>query len=149
MNRLPSLTLKIVSVPLVAVFTASGILLLAQSALVPSLSMGEYPDWVRILCGLAQIGGGFLLLVPRVAWYAAGLLAVLMGGLVLTAVQQGEPAQAWAPAVLLVLVSLVGYGRLPRLVTRARLQAVMDAFAEREMARDRLFNASRTSGVRS
>jgi hypothetical protein len=148
MTRLPSLPLKIVSVVLAAVFATGGILLLANPAFSLPLASGGDPAWVRLLCGAAGIGGGLLLLWPRLAWLAAGALAVLLGGMVLTAYQQGEPAQAWVPAVLLVLVALVGYGWLPRLVTRARLRAVMDAFAEQEMARDQLWNASRTGGVR-
>jgi uncharacterized membrane protein YphA (DoxX/SURF4 family) len=76
-----------------------------------------YPDWFRVLIGVAEIGGGLLLLVPRTAFYAAGTLGVVMVGAVFTHLRHGEVPQALVPLVLLCLLVTVGYLRRPRGVT--------------------------------
>jgi putative oxidoreductase len=72
-----------------------------------------YPDWFRVLIGVAEAGGALALLAPRTAFYAAGALAVVMAGAVFTHLRAGEVPQAAAPLVLLGLLALVGYARRP------------------------------------
>ena len=39
-----------------------------------------YPGWFRVLVGVAQVGGGLLLFIPRVAAYGAAILLIVMLG---------------------------------------------------------------------
>jgi uncharacterized membrane protein YphA (DoxX/SURF4 family) len=78
-----------------------------------------YPGWFALLIGLLEVGGGLLLLVPRLAWLGAAGLAVIMAGAAVTHLKtSGEEWQALAPFVFLVLLALVGYARWPRRAAR-------------------------------
>ncbi len=64
----------------------------------------------------------------------AGLLAT---GVLATYLRQGQPGQAWLAGVLLAGILLAGAVRGARALTRARLRAVWDTFAEGELAQER------------
>ena len=67
-------------------------------------------QWFRYFTGLLEVAGGIGLLIPRYAFYAAGLLAIVMVGAIIAhvAVLGGSPAPA---AVLLVLSGIIAYLR--------------------------------------
>jgi hypothetical protein len=60
------------------------------------------------------VTGAFLLLVPRVASLGAGQLAVVMVGAVVTLLRAGKALDAIVPAVVFLLLVLIGYARWPR-----------------------------------
>lgn len=68
--------------------------------------------WFRYLTGLLEIGGAVLLLVPRVAWAGALGLGAIMVGAVATELFV-VAGNAILPLVLLGLLSLVAFARLP------------------------------------
>jgi uncharacterized membrane protein YphA (DoxX/SURF4 family) len=70
-----------------------------------------YPGWFATLIGVIELVGGLLLLVPRVAAYAAGAIAVVMAGAVFTHLRAGEVPQSLFPLGLLILAVLVGLAR--------------------------------------
>jgi putative oxidoreductase len=69
-------------------------------------------QWFRYLTGLLEVVGAIGLFIPRVAFYAAVLLAVIMGGAIIAhlAVLGGTPV---APIVLLILAGSIAYLRKP------------------------------------
>jgi uncharacterized membrane protein YphA (DoxX/SURF4 family) len=106
--------LWVLSVLLAALFLMAGSMkfVAAEQASAQFAGLG-YPDWFRVLIGAIEVGGGLLLLVPRTAFYAAAVLAVVMLGAVYTVLSAGW-AQAVVPAVVFILLVIVGYARRPR-----------------------------------
>src|SRR6266404_1463393 len=69
-------------------------------------------QWFRYFTGLLEVAGGIGLLIPRYAFYAAFLLAIVMVGAIIAhvTVLGGSPAPAVA---LLVLSWIIAYLRKP------------------------------------
>jgi uncharacterized membrane protein YphA (DoxX/SURF4 family) len=68
-----------------------------------------FGQWFRVFTGGLQVGGALLLLVPRVAWIGAAILACTMAGAVFTQLFILHTGLlAISPAVLLVITSAVG-----------------------------------------
>ena len=82
-----------------------------ESAVTGFQSMG-YPAWFRVVIGVIEIGGGVALLIPRLAFYGAGALGVVMIGAAYTLVVHGEPGIA-IPIVCLLLLATLAYLRRP------------------------------------
>jgi hypothetical protein len=93
------------------------------------------PEWWRVPLGLAEIAGGLMLFVPRAGAYGACLLgAVVLTWTIGTRVL-GEASRSLLPAVVVLsLLLLVGCLRRPGAWERRRLLAVLDQFAEHEIA---------------
>ncbi len=71
------------------------------------------PDWFRYFTGGLEIAGGLALLVPRLAGYAAILLAVIMVGAIVAHLTVMTPAVfALVPAVMMVLFGVIARYRL-------------------------------------
>jgi len=69
-------------------------------------------QWFRYVTGLLEVVGAIGLLIPRYAFYAAALLAIIMIGAVIThvAILGGSPL----PAIfLLILTGAIAYLRKP------------------------------------
>lgn len=69
-------------------------------------------QWFRYLTGLLEISGAVGLLIPRLSFYAALLLAVVMIGAIIShlTVLGGSPA---APIVLLIVTAAIAWLRRP------------------------------------
>ena len=63
-------------------------ILVDSSVWVDYFEQWGYPTWFRILIGLAQVGGGLSLFIPRIAAYGAGLLVAVMAGALVTELVQ-------------------------------------------------------------
>jgi uncharacterized membrane protein YphA (DoxX/SURF4 family) len=74
-----------------------------------------YAQWFVVVIGVLEISGAFVLLVPRVAWIGAGLLAVIMIGAVISLLRIDKSLDAIAPAVIFLFLGLIAYARWPRL----------------------------------
>jgi uncharacterized membrane protein YphA (DoxX/SURF4 family) len=96
-------------------FVLSGSMKFVNPEIAKQFAQWGYPDWFRVLTGVAEVGGGLALLAPRAAFYAAGALAVVMAGAVFTHLRYGEMPQSAVPFVLLMLLVVVGYARRPRI----------------------------------
>lgn len=108
-----NIVIWIISILLTALFVMVG-----SRKLINPAPMGQafvqwgYPAWFAMVIGLVEVGGGLLLLVPRVATYAAGALAVVMAGATVTHLKTtGEAPRAILPIVLLTLSVIVGLAR--------------------------------------
>jgi uncharacterized membrane protein YphA (DoxX/SURF4 family) len=78
-----------------------------------------YPGWFSYVIGAVEVGGAALLLLPRVAVFAAALLGANMLGAFATELISGGP-QALLPVVLLVLLAVVGLARRRPLIALVR-----------------------------
>lgn len=74
-----------------------------------------YPQWFRLVIGAVEVISAVVLLIPRMAFFGAGALMVVMAGAVYTHLfrASGEGLMAIAPLVLLGLAGLVAYARRP------------------------------------
>jgi putative oxidoreductase len=107
------ITMWILSGLLALVFLGSGGAKLAGAAAMVELfdKVGR-GQWFRYFTGLLEVAGGIGLLIPRYAFYAAGLLAVVMVGATIAnlTVLGISPA---APVVLLLLSGIIVWLRKP------------------------------------
>lgn len=108
-----NVVLWILSILLTAMFVMSG-----SGKLINPAQFGAafvnwgYPTWFATVIGIVEVVAGIALLVPRVAFYAAGVLAVVMAGAVFTHLKTaGEAPRAAVPAVLLILSVVVALMR--------------------------------------
>jgi putative oxidoreductase len=92
-------------------FFAGGFKLMEAEQAAEQFGKLGFPVWFAYVVGLAEIGGAFLLLAPRVAFYGAGFLMLIMVGAVFTTLRVGEP---WIfPLGVMVLLGVVASLRRP------------------------------------
>lgn len=72
-----------------------------------------YPQWFRVVVGGVEVAAAALLLVPRLATYAAAALVLVMVGAVGTHVMNGEWVENAAPLILGGLSVWAGLMRRP------------------------------------
>jgi putative oxidoreductase len=72
-----------------------------------------YPDWFRLVVGIAELISMALLLVPRLASYGASLFAVVMLGAIFTHYTNNETGRLPFNLLLLTLSLLIVYARRP------------------------------------
>jgi uncharacterized membrane protein YphA (DoxX/SURF4 family) len=113
-GRLKTVALWMVTVLLACLFLFAGSMKFVSPEAARGFAEMGFPDWFRVLIAVVEIGGAVALLVPRTAVFGAAALAVVMVGAVGTLLTHGAAAQALVPAVVLVLLVLVGYARRPR-----------------------------------
>ena len=105
------ITLWTLSVLVALAFIGAGSGKLAGTAVMVGLfdkvGLGQ---WFRYFTGLLEVVAGIGLLIPRYAFYAAVVLAIVMVGAIIAhvTVLGGSPA---APIVLFVLVGIIAYLR--------------------------------------
>jgi len=73
-----------------------------------------YPDWFRIVIGVAEVVSAVSLLVPRAAWFGAGLFAMVMLGAIVTHATHGESSRLPFNFFLLLLSLAIAYSRRPQ-----------------------------------
>ena len=91
---------------------AGGAKLAGAAAMVELFDKVGRGQWFRYFTGLLEVAGAIGLLIPRYAFYAAGLLAVVMVGAIVAhlTVLGTSPA---APAILLILSGIIAWLRKP------------------------------------
>src|SRR5579871_3666880 len=114
MSKTKNVALWVLAGLLALVFVASGGFKFGAQQAIDNFHKWGYPDWFRLLTGVIEVASGALLLVPRARLFAAAALACTMVGAVLTHLSHGEMANAPVPAVLLILLIVLGVGRRPR-----------------------------------
>ena len=87
---------------------AGGAKLAGVPEMVAAFSKLGVGQWFRYFTGLLEIAGAIGLFLPRYAFYAAAMLAVVMVGAVIAhlAILGGSPV---APLLLLVLTATIAY----------------------------------------
>jgi len=79
-----------------------------------------YPAWFAFVIGGTEILGAVLLLAPKLATYAAGLLTVVMVGALATVVINSSSLGVTAPIAHLVVLAIIGGSRRRRRWRRER-----------------------------
>jgi putative oxidoreductase len=94
----------------VAFVAAGGAKLAGAPAMIAVFEKVGVGQWFRYVTGLLEVAGAIGLLIPRYAFYAALLLAMVMTGAVIAhlTVLGGSPA---APVILLILTGTVAWLR--------------------------------------
>lgn len=71
----------------------------------PAFERWGYPVWLRVAVGIAEVGGGIALLVPWIAAWGAGLVALVMAGAITTRALDGRWVDvSWNVLYLTMLV---------------------------------------------
>jgi uncharacterized membrane protein YphA (DoxX/SURF4 family) len=90
-------------------FVAAGAAkLTGQQMMVAEFETFGLPLWFMYLTGLLEVAGAVLVLVPRLAFAGAGLLACIMLGALAAHLSHGQAAMIGAPALLLIMAVAVG-----------------------------------------
>ena len=115
----------ILSVILAAVFATTGVskLIGAEPIGLQAAAMNGFPQWIRMVVGVVELGGAVMLLIPAIAAIGAGLLALLMIPATITQWISGEPG-VFVPVVLLVLLLVVAWRRNPAVIRAGYTAAV-------------------------
>ena len=91
---------------------AGGAKLVGGAAMVEEFDKVGLGQWFRYFTGLLEVVGGIGLLVPRYAFHAARLLAIVMVGAIIAHVTVLGTSPA-APVVLFGLSGIIAYLRKP------------------------------------
>ena len=81
-----------------------------------------YPNWFRIVVGIAELASMALLLIPRFAAYGASLFAAVMLGAVFTHYTNNETSRLPFNLLLLSLSLIIAFTRRPAFVRKIRKQ---------------------------
>lgn len=79
-----------------------------------------YPDWFRIVVGIAELTSMALLLVPRFAGYGASLFAAVMLGAIFTHYIHNETSRLPFTLFLLALSLIMAFARRPNFLRKLR-----------------------------
>ena len=79
-----------------------------------------YPDWFRIVVGIAELTSMALLLVPRFASYGASLFAGVMLGAIFTHYTHNETSRLPFNLLLLALSLIIAFTRQPAFLKMLR-----------------------------
>jgi putative oxidoreductase len=91
----------VVSVLLAAEYAFASIpKLMGQSEAVQGFRQAGFSDGFRLFIGAAELAGAIGLLVPRLRFWAASGLSIIMIGAVVTHVRAGDTVAHMAPAVI-------------------------------------------------
>jgi len=110
-GRVRIITLWILQVLVaLAFFAAAGSKLAGAEQMVGMFDKLGFGQWLRYLTGLLEVTGAIGLFIPRYAFYAAGLLILVMAGAIFShlTVLGGSPLP---PLVLLLLSATIAYLR--------------------------------------
>ena len=79
-----------------------------------------YPDWFRVVVGIAELTSMALLLIPRLASYGAMLFVVVMLGAIFTHATHHEFGRLPFNFLLLGLSLIIIFARKPTFLIRSR-----------------------------
>ena len=79
-----------------------------------------YPDWLRIVVGVAELISAALLLIPRLAGYGAIIFGIVMLGAIFTHATHNESSRLPFNLLLLGLCLVIIYARRPGFLKSVR-----------------------------
>jgi hypothetical protein len=138
MSKLSTVAIRAASIVLAAALIGMGVVELLDPAALGAIATWGYPARFHVLVAAIEVVGGLLFLVPHLAWWGAVLFGIVLAGAIGTHFQTGTVHLLLPAGGLLVGSAVIGYVHHPRALALARLRAVADAVAEREMAQQRL-----------
>src|SRR5438874_5598354 len=78
----------------------------------------DYPDWFRIVVGIAELVSFVMLLVPRFAAYGATIFAAVMLGAIFTHATHGESSRLPFNFLLLGFAAILIFARWPKFINK-------------------------------
>jgi hypothetical protein len=142
MSKFSAVAINVGSILLASTLIGLGVVELFNPAALGACAAWGYPERFRVLVAAVEICGGLLSLVPRVAWYSSALLGIFLAASISMHLWTGTWQMLLPAGALFAGVAIIGYARHPRTFALARLRAVADAVAEREIAQQRGRSAS-------
>jgi putative oxidoreductase len=109
-----SVALWIVNILAAAAFIAIGLAKFGLPEWAIKFERWGYPDGFYMVIGALEVAGGALLLVPRMASYAAALLGAILIGAAATHALHDETTRVAAPLMWLAVMALIGIARRRR-----------------------------------
>jgi len=111
MQRLRRIALWACQVALALMFVGAGGAKFGRPMWQRMFERWGYPDHFYLVVGVIEVAAGLALLVPRLASSASLVLIVIMIGAGATHVMHGETRRLPQIVVMLLLLSVVAYGR--------------------------------------
>jgi putative oxidoreductase len=115
-SKTRTIIIWVIAVLLAALFAFAGLpKLMGDPQAVEGFRKGGFPDWFRLFIGAAELAGAVGLLIPRLRFWAASGLLIIMVGAVGTHLRAGDSPDKVAPAAIaLALLALVAWLTRPR-----------------------------------
>ena len=116
MSKSKTIAVWVICVLLAALFAFAGLpKVMGDPRAVECFAKGGFPDWFRLFIGAAELSGAVGLLIPRLRFWAASGLFIIMIGAVTTHLRAGDSPDKVAPAATaLVLTALIAWLTRPR-----------------------------------
>jgi len=114
-SKATKITLWVVCVLLALEFAFAGIpKLMGQHEAVEGFRQAGFPDGFRLFIGAAEVSGALGLMLPRLRFWAATGLSIIMIGALVTHVRAHDSLAKMAPAAIsLVLLVLIAWATIP------------------------------------
>jgi uncharacterized membrane protein YphA (DoxX/SURF4 family) len=111
MSKSKTIAVWVICVLLAALFAFAGLpKVTGDPRAVEGFAKGGFPGWFLLFIGAAEIAGAVGLLIPRLRFWAASGLFIIMIGAVATHLRAGDSPDKVAPAAIaLVLTGLVAW----------------------------------------
>jgi putative oxidoreductase len=116
MSKSKTIAVWVICVLLAALFAFAGLpKVMGDPRAVEGFAKGGFPDWFRLFIGAAEISGAVGLLIPKLRFWAASGLFIIMIGAVTTHLRAGDSLDKVAPAATaLLLTGLIAWLSRPR-----------------------------------
>ncbi|MDB4989532.1 MAG: DoxX family protein [Myxococcaceae bacterium] len=116
MSKSKTIAVWVICVLLAALFAFAGLpKVMGDPRAVEGFAKAGYPGWFLLFIGAAEIAGAIGLLIPRLRFWAASGLFLIMVGAVGTHLRAGDAADKVAPAATaLLLTGLIAFWTRPR-----------------------------------
>ena len=116
MSKSKTIAVWVICVLLAALFAFAGVpKVMGDPRAVEGFAKAGFASWFLLFIGLAEISGAVGLLIPKLRFWAASGLFIIMIGAVSTHVRAGDPPDKVAPAATaLILTALAAWLSRPR-----------------------------------
>ncbi|MDB4985536.1 MAG: DoxX family protein [Myxococcaceae bacterium] len=116
MSKSKTIAVWVICVLLAALFVFAGLpKVMSDPRAVEGFAKAGFPGWFLLFIGAAEIAGAVGLLIPRLRFWAAAGLFIIMIGAVTTHLRAGDSPDKVAPAATaLVLTALIVWLSRPR-----------------------------------
>ncbi len=97
---------------LAILFVLAGVPKIMQmESIIQMFTVWGYPAWFALTIGVVEVIGGISLLIPRISFYSAIMLVIVMVGASYTHIAAGESMQVLRPLIFMILLGGVIWGR--------------------------------------
>jgi uncharacterized membrane protein YphA (DoxX/SURF4 family) len=108
-NRTAVLTTWLLRIAVAVAFIGFGLEKFRGAFWVQFFARLGFGQWFRYFTGVIEIGGGVLVVIPRLTLVGLAMLACTMVGAALAWMRLGLPGDATVPAIVLVMLVAIGW----------------------------------------